>query len=281
MLFLLRRHTAYLLLALSLGHILLISAQVQSRSGLPVVQSVAFGVFARVQQFVSGVTDSVGSLWSNYFALRGIVGENEELRRRLIELQGDLQQARAAASQTAALEEALGLSQSLPVPTVTARVLAGAPSPGAFTITIDKGADAGVRSDMPVIARAGVVGRVIGRPTSDAAQVQLLVDRNAHAAVYFEQAGVGGIVGGGNGDPPLRVEFVPNTAKIDAGEQVFTSGQDGIYPRGFLVGRVVDAEPQGIALSVTVQPAVDFSHLEVVLVMLEPLPQAPGQGGGS
>jgi rod shape-determining protein MreC len=280
-LLLLRRRTAYLLLALSLGHILLISAQVQSRTGLPLLQSVAFGAFARVQQVFAAVADSGHSIWSNYFALRGVVRENEELRRRLLDLQGQLQQAQAATSATEALEAALGLSQSLPVPTVAARVMAGAPSAGSFTITIDRGSEDGVQTDMPVIAPAGVVGRVINRPLPHAAQVQLLVDRNAHAAVYFERTGAGGIVGGGSGDPPLRVDFVPGGAKVEPGDLVLTSGQDGIYPRGFRVGTVARAERLGGNWAVAVEPAVDFSHIDVVLVMLNRLPEPPGGGGAS
>ncbi len=133
---------------------------------------------------------------------------------------------------------------------------------------------------MAVIDRIGIVGRVINRPLPHAAQVQLLVDRNAHAAVYFERTGTGGIVGGGNGTPPLRVEFVPGGVEVKPGDRVLTSGQDGIYPRGFLVGTVTRAERHAGALTVAVQPAVDFSHIDVVLVMLQHLPRplVPGPG---
>ena len=275
-----RRRTAFLLLALSLGHVLLISAQVQSSSGLPVMQTVAFDLFGKVQQGVAAVADAGGSVWSNYFALRGAVRENEALHRQLLEIQVELQQAQALASQTSALERALALKQSLPVPTIAARVIAGAPSPGAFTITIDRGAEDGVQPDMAVIARNGVVGRVINRPLPHAAQVQLLVDRNAHAAVYFERNGTGGIVGGGNGTPPLRVDFVSGGVEVKPGDRVLTSGQDGIYPRGFVVGTVTHAERHAGALTVAVQPAVDFSHIDIVLVMIQHLsrPLAPGPG---
>lgn len=274
----LARRTTALLLVLSLGHILLISVQVQSRRGLPVAQTVAFGAFAKVQQLFASMADGLGDLWSNYVALRGIVQENGDLRRRMLDLEARLRQAEAQATQTAALERTLGLSQSLPVPTVAARVIAGAPSPGSYTITIDRGADAGVQTDMPVIAPAGLVGRVINTPLPGAAQVQLLVDRNAHAAVYFERTGAGGIVGGG-GEPPLRIEFVPGTADVAVGDRVLTSGQDGIYPRGFLIGTVVRADLAGAVWTVAVQPAVEFSHIDFVLVMLEKLPAPPVEGG--
>jgi rod shape-determining protein MreC len=276
------RRTAFLLLALCLGQVLLISAQVQSGSGLPVAQTVAFGAFAKVQQIVAAFADGGRSVWSNYFALRGVVRENEDLRRRTLELEAQLQEAMAKAGEADALAGTLKIRDSLSVRTVAARVIAGAPSPGAFTVTIDRGSDDGVKADMAVIGRRGVVGRVINQPLPHAAQVQLLVDRNAHAAVYFERTGAGGIVGGGRGDPPLHVDYVSNSADVKVGDRVMASGQDGIYPRGFLVGTVIRAERHGETQTVAVRPAVDFSHVDVVLVMIErePAPPAASAPGG-
>ena len=276
------RRTAFLLLALCLGQVLLISAQVQSGSGLPVAQTVAFGAFAKVQQIVAAFADGGRSVWSNYFALRGVVRENDDLRRRTLELEAQLQEAMAKAGEAEALAGTLKMRDNLTVRTVAARVIAGAPSPGAFTVTIDRGSDDGLKADMAVIGRSGVVGRVINQPLPHAAQVQLLVDRNAHAAVYFERTGAGGIVGGGRGDPPLHVDYVPNSADVKVGDRVMASGQDGIYPRGFLVGTVIRAERHGETQTVAVRPAVDFSHVDVVLVMIEreTAPVSPAAPGG-
>lgn len=268
-----RARTTSVLLALVLGHVLLISAQVQSQSGIPVIQTVAFGTFARVQLIVAGIADGGRSVWTNYFALRGAVRDNEQLRQRTLELEAQLQEAQASATEIQALRRALELRENLPVKTVAARVIAGAPSPGLFAVTIDRGTDDGVQRDMAVLGPNGIVGRVIFQPQPRAAQVQLLVDRNAAAAVFFERTATGGMVVGGNGDPPLRVDQVPNAADIKAGDRVLTSGQEGIYPRGFLVGTVTHAERERTgAWTVAVQPAIDFSHIDIVLVMLERMP---------
>ena len=278
---LVKRQTAYLLVVLSLGHLILISAQVQSpASGLPMMQTVAFGAFAKVQRVLASFSDAGRSLWSNYFALRGVAKDNDQLRRQLLDLQGQLQQAQAQARQTAALEQALALGQSLAAPTLSARVIAGAPSPGSFTVTIDRGSDDGVQPEMAVIGRVGVVGRVINRPQPHAAQVQLLIDRTAAAGVYFEQTGTGGVAQGGRTDPPIHVVLVPNAADVRVGDRVMTSGQDGMYPRGFLVGSVVRAERRGGEWTVGVRPAEDFSHIAIVLVVLaKPAKPAPAGGG--
>jgi rod shape-determining protein MreC len=279
------RRTAFLLLALTLGHVLLISAQVQSGSGIPVIQTVSFGAFAKVQQVLASFADGGRSLWSSYFALRGVVRDNDQLKRHVLELESALQAAQAKARETDELRRTLGLRESLPVRTLSARVIAGAPSPGAFSVTIDRGSDDGVQTDMAVIGANGVVGRVINGPLPHAAQVQLLIDRNAHAAVYFERTGVGGIVGGGRADPPLRVDYVPDSADIKAGDTVLTSGQDGIYPRGYLVGTVVEFDRRGGDPFVTVRPAIDFSHVDIVMVVLDrtvsPAPAEPAAKSGA
>jgi rod shape-determining protein MreC len=277
----LHRRTSYLFLAIILGHVLLISAQVQSKSGLPMLQTIAFAAFAKVQQMLAATADGGRAFWSNYFALRGVARENEALRTRALDLEGQLQQAQALAGQTRALEEMLGLRQSVEKRTLAARVIAGDPTPGSLTtITIDRGSDDGVQRDFAVIGRNGVVGRVINDPLPHAAQVQLLVGRNAGAAAMFERTGAGGMALGGSGDPPIRMELVPNAADVTPGDRVLTSGQDGLYPRGFAIGTVEQAERRAGAWTIKVRPAVDFSHLDFVLVILEKatLPQ-PGGGG--
>ena len=122
---------------------------------------------------------------------------------------------------------------------------------------------------MAVIAPSGVVGRVI-MPSARASKVQLLIDRNASAGVLVERSRVQGIVMGTAGDL-LRMEYLPGAADLKTGDTVVTSGIDGIYPKGFTVGQIESIE-RGTASfsSVTVRPAVDFSTLEQVLVVLTP-----------
>ncbi len=281
---LLRHRTAALLLILCLGHVLLISAQVQSQQGIPVLEEVSFGSFAAVQRFTAGIADGVSSLWTRYFALASVERSNDELRARILELEGQMQQQQAASRRLRDLEEALGLKQTVTLPTVAARVIAGNPSPGALFITIDRGSDDGVHPDMAVLGHRGVVGRVIGPASARAALVQLIIEPSAAAAVTLEKSGAGALITGGGPEAPLRLEYLPNV-EIVPGERVLTSGQDLIYPAGFEIGTIETVEP-GLARDrlVTVKPAVDFSHINVVLVVLAKAPSGlpaapvPGQG---
>src|SRR5580765_5486857 len=103
------RRTFILLLVLTVGHVLLISAQVQSKSGLPVLESAAFGTFAHMQQFTAGIADGVRGVFSRWALLRGTADENERLKLRVTTLEGQLQEQQAMLSEKNALEDVLGL----------------------------------------------------------------------------------------------------------------------------------------------------------------------------
>jgi rod shape-determining protein MreC len=274
-----RRSTLTLLVVLSLGHVLLISAQVQTRSGLPLIQSAAFGLFSGVQRTTGAVAGGVGGFWQGWIALQGVERENEALRARVAELEGRVLGLEAIARSTRALEEALALQARIVQPTLAARVIAGNPTPGTLTVLIDRGAADGVRADMAVIAADGVVGRVFGAPAARTAQVQLLVGRNAAAGATLERSGAGGLVVGGQsaaGAPRLRLDYVPNLVDVQAGERVFTSGQDQIYPPGFPIGTVESVAAGSQYRAISVRPAVEVSRIDVVLVVLAGAPAATG-----
>ena len=117
-----RRRTLTLFVVLCLGHVLLISAQVQSGRGRSVLHDSAFGAVAAVQGSSAAVTHGAGGIWSHYFALVGASRQNEELRARVVSLEGELQAERARSAAVTALEQALKLQQSVVPPTLAARV---------------------------------------------------------------------------------------------------------------------------------------------------------------
>jgi rod shape-determining protein MreC len=282
-----RPRTGLLFLAVVVGHVILISSQVQSRSGVPVLESVTFGAFARLQESTAGAIKAVRNVWGSYVYLRGARAENAELRGRVADLEIRLQEQRALAERSSRLQSLLDLKAFVSAPTLAADVIAGYVNPGILTVTIDRGRDDGVMPDMAVISSGGVVGRVIGPVAAHAARVQLLVDHNgpAAAAAITERTRAGGMVVGKEGDPPLRMDFVSNISDVKAGDVVLTSGADGIYPRGFRVGWVEKSERgDGLALAITVRPAVDFRALEEVLVVLRParaaIPEGAAEPGG-
>ena len=266
-----RQRSGYLFLGVMLGHILLISAQVNSRSGVPVLEAVAFGAFAEAEGAISAGFSSVRRVWSGYVGLRNVKVQNDVLTRQLEAAQVALQQQRALADRTRNLERLLDLRDRSKLNTIAAEIIAAGATPDFLTLTIDKGMRDGVRADMAIIAPAGVVGRVV-MASARAAKVQLLIDRNAAAGALVERSRAQGVVTGG-GDARLRMDYVSEVADVIVGDLVVTSGIDGIYPKGYVIGQVESVEKSGTSYkTITVKPAVDFTSLEEVLVVLTPTP---------
>ena len=266
-----RTRSGYLFLAVMLFHVILISAQVNSRNGVPVLETVTFGVFAEAQRGLSTGILGVRRIWGKYVWLRGVQAENAELRRQLEAVQVQYQERRALADRARSLEDLLALRDRSNLETAAAEIIAAGASPDFRTLTIDKGTTQGIRTDMAVIAADGVVGRVVV-PSRAAAKVQLLIDRNAAAGALIERSRAQGVALGG-GDERLRLDYVSEAADVVVGDLVVTSGIDGIYPKGFTIGHVESVEKNGPAYRrITVKPAVNFSSLEAVLVVLTPTP---------
>jgi rod shape-determining protein MreC len=270
-----RQRSGYVFLAVVLGQILLISAQVNAPNGVPLLETVTFGVFAEVQRGVSSVVGLVRSGWSGYVGLRGVEYENRDLRRQLAEAEVELQQQRALAERSRSLQALLDLRDRTTLATVPAEVIAAGATPEFRTITIDRGSADGLATDMAVLAPAGVVGRVV-TVVGRAAKVQLLVDRNAAAGALIERTRAQGVVVGG-GEAWLRLDYASEVADVVEGDTVVTSGIDGIYPKGFVIGQVASIESTGgMSRRIVVTPAVAFDRLEDVLVVLTRPPTETG-----
>ena len=193
-----RLRAGYLFGAVTIGHIVLISAQVTTDRGVPMLEAVTFGVFAEVQRGASSLIGGVRTSWGDYLALQSVRTDNERLQEEIGQLHVTLQQERALAQQSRTLQALLELRSQAPLTTAAAGVIASSASPDFRTLTIDKGSEDGLRPDMAVIAPAGVVGRVI-TPSARAAKVQLLIDRNAAAGALVERSRAQGVVEGTGG----------------------------------------------------------------------------------
>ena len=272
-----RQRTGYLFLAVIVGHVILISTQVTTQRGVPMLEAVVFGVFSEVQRASNSVAGDVRQWWQDYFALQQVRSENTQLKQELAQVRVRLQEERGLAQQSQTLQNLLNLKTSITLSTTAAAVIAGSASPEFRTLTIDKGTGDGVRPDMAVIAPAGVVGRII-LPSGRASKVQLLNDRNAAAGALIERTRAQGVVVGTGADL-LRMDYVTGSADVKAGDTVVTSGIDGIYPKGFVIGQI-ESVRRGVGeySSIVIRPAVDFSSLEAVLVVLTP-PSATADAG--
>jgi rod shape-determining protein MreC len=213
--------------------------------------------------------------------LPSIRREDRQLRDRIAELERQVATTTVDEDRLHRLEELLGLQQSLggDVRTIAAEVIANGVSNFEWNIEIGKGSGDGIAIDDPVISPGGLVGHVV-RVAPDSAMVQLIIDPGSSVAGRLGSSGTTGLVTG-EGAQDMRMGLVKTTTEVAPGEQVFTAGYkipgfaESLYPPNVLVGVVSRVVEDSSALEkfVTVRPAVDFSSLDVVLVVL------PSEGG--
>jgi rod shape-determining protein MreC len=270
------RRSRILLVALILLHFAAISHQVDGGEGLSLLQRGAFALLSPLQSGMGTAVRGVRELWEGYGFHRETYRENRRLREQVRYLETLLQERSHRAREAERLRELLGLREILPMETVAAAVISRDGVPWFRSLTLNRGSSSGVRLNAPVMSPTGVVGRVIAVGPY-AARVQVLLDRDSGAGVLIERSRVSGVVSGRVAEPgaeELVMRYVPERADVVTGDVVVTSGVDGIFPKGLVVGRVsYVGEGAGLLKDVRVQPSARFDRLEEVLVVLrEPPP---------
>jgi rod shape-determining protein MreC len=187
------------------------------------------------------------------------------------------QRAEELAQENERLRALLALQPALPVRALAAEVLHVMADPFSRKVVIDRGQTQGVALGAPVINHEGVLGQVT-RLFALTAEVTLLADEEATIPVLNQRTQQLGVAQGGS--DALSLRFLSANADVQVGDELRTSGVDGIYPPGLAVGRVTEVQRRvdsGFA-RVQVAPAARSDHVRHVLV-LEPLalqrPPAP------
>lgn len=270
------RRSRLLLLGLVLAHLVLVSRQVDDASGSSLLDRAVFAVLSPLQAGVSAGVRGVRSVWFSYVDLRHVRQDNAQLQERLRDVEMRLMERQRDAEEAARLRDLLQLRQILPHDTLVAQVIVRDALQWFRILKIDKGTRDGVAKDMAVISSNGVVGRVI-RVGPSAAQVQLLLDQQSGVGARIERSRVTGVVSGqvsrqtatpdaAAGD--LVMKFVPMLADVVEGDIVVTSGLEGMFPPGLVIGRVRSVvRGSGLFKEVRVAAAADFDRLEEVLVV--------------
>lgn len=137
-------------------------------------------------------------------------------------------------------------------------------------ITINAGAQHGVKVGMPVVSSGAVLVGRVAQVTPRTAKVQLLTDAESAVAGLDQRSRVTGLVRG-QPDGTLRMEYVPQSdePEIQVGDIILTSGLGGLLPKGLVIGQVAEVKeaPYELFEPVLVRPAIDYSRLELVLVI--------------
>jgi rod shape-determining protein MreC len=256
-----------------------------------------------LQRLTSGLFDFSGDLFQSVREVRELRAQVEALQAQVDALTVENIRLREYEAEVQQLRNMLNFVSEYPVSAplgadVVSRqacetfpcgeVIGTDPNPYLRYITINVGASQGIEQGMPVVTGgAALVGRVVQvRPRT--AQVQLLNDVDSAVSALLQRTRSTGLILG-QPDGTLRMDYVPQDEDVQEGDIVLTSGLGGVMPKGLVIGQVAQVEDVQYELfqPIVVRPAVDFSRVELVLVITgfeqipldEPLPaeEAPAE----
>ena len=267
------RWNAILLVILLLAQLLLMSGSVQGDDGSTRLR----GWLARVSAPVVSASGAAGGALRGFMSrsrqLFGVRARSRDLEAEVQRLRTELRDAREAVEENGRLRRLLDMREQLVPGSIGASVVTASHAGDANLIVIDRGTRDRVQIDLPVVAWGGAVGRVVSVGGGHAV-VRLLDDPFSGVAAVVQRSRAQGVVVG-RGGAPLEMLYVPRFSDVLHGDRVVTSGLDGVFPRGFGIGRVsaVHEVPDG-SQRIQVEPEIDLRSVEEVLVLLEP----PGGG---
>lgn len=232
----------------------------------------AVGSITPLEKALHWVQTSTSGVWHNYLYLRGVRAENRELKQEIQQMR--LEQVRMSqdADQARRLQALLSFKEQFISQTIAAQVIGSSGSEQSRAVYIDKGAREGIKPDMAVITKDGIVGKVLqvfgsNRLEPSTSQILLINDQTSGVGVILDKTRLQGIL---RGTPSGEVvlEKVMSDETVSPGDSVLTSGGDGIFPKGLPVGTVTKVSPgNDLFLNIRVRPAANLSRLEEVLVV--------------
>jgi rod shape-determining protein MreC len=269
-----------LLLVLTAVTLITLDARGGRTGALGAVGRAAHTVVSPVERGVSAVVRPIGDWWDGVVSSGDLKRENRDLKRRVADLEGKQNEADQAITENEQFKRILQLPILGDVPRVAARVINRDPGNFESTLTIDKGTEAGIARDMPVLAGDGLLGKVI-EAWRGGAKVRVLVDPDSAVGVQTEQRpnhdSTTGIAQGRAGSRDIVVDDFDSDKPVVVGDTIVTSGlENSVFPYGLPVGKVVkvDKLPGGLGTRVRIRPYVDFDGAAYVMV----LKWVPGQG---
>jgi len=214
--------------------------------------------FAAIQNFLSSPQDLTRLKQRNL----ELETENARLEVEIIDLEQQL-------SETRILSALVDFARVHPDNRYVATSVIGRdPSPFVKYVIINRGSDDGLRRGMPVVTSQGLVGRVAA-VTAGAGRVELITDPASSVNVRLEPSGAQAVlVGSVTGE--LTLDMIPQSASVQVGDLVLTSGLGGNYPNNILIGQITSVRRRETDLfqRATVQPVVDFTNLEILLIII-------------
>lgn len=216
----------------------------------------------------SFVGQTLGSIADRYIFLSSAESEIGTLRTEVSNLRQELLKVKEYEYENKRLKALLGFKEATELALLPARVTGRSASAWYRTLTLDKGVTDGVRPGSPVVTAGGVVGRVYETGTS-VSRVLLLTDASSAVDAILQRSRAQVVVEGDLGPNP-RILYLARGVDAEVGDKVLTSGLDGIYPKGLLLGEIsrLKNSPGDIFQAAKIEPSADFSNIEEVFLVL-------------
>lgn len=236
---------------------------------------IAIAFIPPFQKILTHLTNAAQDLWRHYFDLVRTAHENDRLRHALALSVEESRKCREVELANQRLRDLLKFKEMEVFDILAAEVVGRDPSVWFKTIVIDKGKIDGVTKGLPVVSAQGIVGQVISSGNRYA-KVLLLTDPASAADALIQRSRSRGVVKG-NAAPDCLFDYAVRNDDIQIGDWVISSGLDGVYPKGLVIGQVTRLMRPNDDLfqEVIVSPAVDFEKIEEVLIILNP--EKPGE----
>lgn len=267
------RMTPWLVIVLLLGNFLLMAFDArQVTSGQRIIRVWAQTAADFVQSPVTSVTAGVTNYFSSIANLRSAQSENDALKEEVQRLQVDLQESKDLVAENERLRGLLDLKEEGRYKTLFARIIGRDPSIWFDSSIVNRGSMNGVKLNMPVVTKDGLVGRVTAvSPLT--AQVDLITrDKSGVGGVVGEISGSNalGVVAGSSKSNLVEMRYVAGSTDVQVGQVVYTSGQDGIFPPGLKIGEIVEVV-SGSATTphkIFIRPSAGIDSMQEVAILL-------------
>lgn len=222
-----------------------------------------------LQSSYDGFTNKMQDSLNTYFYLVGINRENKQLRTENAKLASKVQQLEEYRSENLRFRELFKFQQELPRKTLVARIIAKDIHSNKRSFTINKGKADGVQRLQGVIAANGVIGYTV-EVEENSARVLPLSNQHTSVDAFVQRTRARGIVSGSPG-AHYNLKYMMRKEDAQPGDIIVTSGRQGFFPKGFIIGEVTEMGPSPTAVSfqAKIVPAVKIDRLENVLVIVE------------
>ncbi len=249
--------------------LLLLSSSSGQRSPWSPVGQFVVEITSPLQNFLKKNTDAVEDFWLNYFYLINTRQENTQLRTTVATLKMENSRYRELLTTHERLRELLQFKQTTSRPVLAAQVVGLDPSGWFKSVIINKGKKSGLNVNMPVVDANGIIGKIVSL-SPNYAKVLLIIDQNSAVDCLVQRSRDRGMVKGLSSEI-CKLNYVVKSSDVETGDIVITSGLGGIFPKGIPVGEVMQIEDFSGKLfkDIEIRPAVNFSKLEEVLVILK------------